>query len=57
MARYYNTTRGPIPLSLSGNRSMSIPPKSWVELDAKDETTAALIAEVKKGHLVRSRIA
>lgn len=57
MANYYNTTRGPISVSLSSGKEMSIPPKSWIEIDRADEGSASLVSMVSKGFLVRSAVA
>lgn len=56
MAKYYNTTRGPIAVSLSSGKQLSIPPKTWTDIDSADEGSAMLVPMVRKGFLVRSAI-
>jgi hypothetical protein len=57
MSRYYNTTRGPIAVSLSSGKAVSVPPKSWIEIDPGDEGSPNLVPIVRKGYLVRSALA
>lgn len=57
MAKYYNTTRGPLAVSLSSGASLSIPPKKWVEIGAADEGSTNLVPLVRKGYLKRSALA
>ncbi len=56
MAKYYNVTRGPLAASLSGGRSVTIPPKSWFEIAGGDEGSAGVSALVRKGYLKRSTL-
>jgi hypothetical protein len=56
MSRYYNATRGPLALALPSGKSLSIPPKKWVEIVPGDEGSASLVALVRKGFLVRSKV-
>lgn len=56
MAKFYNTTRGPIAVSLSSGNQLSIPPKTWIEIDPADEGSAMLVPMVRKGFLVRSSV-
>lgn len=56
MAKYYNVTRGPLAASLSSGRSITIPPKSWVEVDTSDEGSISVSALVRKGFLKKSVI-
>ena len=56
MAKYYNVTRGPLAASLSGGRSVTIPPKAWFEIASGDEGSAGVAALVRKGYLKRSTL-
>jgi hypothetical protein len=56
MAKYYNTTRGPLAASLSSGASIAIPPKSWTAIDAGDEGSPGLAPLIRKGFLVRSKL-
>ncbi len=55
MARYYNTTRGSLALSLSSG-SFSLPAKSWTEIPTADEGSPNLAPLVRTGFLVRCTI-
>lgn len=54
MAKYYNTTRGPLAVSLSSGKALTISPKTWVEIDPADEGSSALVALKRKGYMKRS---
>ncbi len=56
MAKYYNTTRGPLAVTLSGGGSLSIPPKSWIEIAPSDEGSPNLAPLCRKGYLRRSAV-
>jgi len=51
MPRYYNKTRGPLPLSLSSGSTV-VAAKSYVELSREDEGCASVVRYVKKNMLV-----
>jgi hypothetical protein len=53
MAKYYNRSRGPLNVPLRSGNSLSIPPKSWVEIPLKDEGSERVITYLRKGYLVR----
>lgn len=57
MPLYFNTTRGPLAVSFASGKSMSIPPKTWAEIDAEDEGSPNLAPMVRKGYLKRSALA
>jgi len=54
MGKYYNTTRGPLAVSLSSGKALTIPPKTWIDIDPGDEGSAALVSLKRKGFLKRS---
>lgn len=56
MTKYYNTTRGPIAVSLSNGKSLLVLPKTWGEIDAADEGSPDLASNVRKKFLVRSKL-
>jgi hypothetical protein len=56
MADYFNTTHGPVPVSLRGGGAFAFPPKQWSFIEPKDEGTESLIRAVKLGHLVKSQM-
>jgi hypothetical protein len=56
MAKYYNTTRGPIACSLLSGASVAARPKSWFTIAPADEGSPGLLSMVRKGYLVRSKI-
>lgn len=51
MPRYYNKTRGPLPLSLTSGSTV-VAAKSYVELSREDEGCASVVRYVKKDMLV-----
>lgn len=57
MAKYFNTTRGPIAISLSSGVSVSFPPKRWTEIALADEGSVNLVPLLRKGFLKRSTLA
>jgi outer membrane biosynthesis protein TonB len=56
MPKYYNKSRGPLPLKLNSGKSGSIAPKSWVTIDPEDECSPMVNRYKKKGLLVRQKI-
>lgn len=56
MGDYYNKTQGPLPVTLHGGKSCSIPPKTWFFIEPANENSASIVAEIRKGHLVRSAV-
>lgn len=57
MAKYYNTTRGPIAVALSSGASMTLMPKSWTDIAPSDEGSPNLAPMIRKGFLKRSALA
>lgn len=57
MADYYNTTRGPLSVTLNDGSSMAIPPKGWIFVDPANEGSASIAKLCSKGFLVRSAVA
>lgn len=56
MSKYYNATRGPIAVSLSSGKAVSVPPKSWIDIDPADEGSPNLAPLVRKKYLIRSAL-
>lgn len=56
MAKYYNTTRGPIAVALSSGASLTVLPKSWTEISPSDEGSPNLAPMIRKGFLKRSAL-
>jgi len=56
MARYYNKTRGTVPLTLNG-RSVLVGGKSYIDIAESDEGAPALVTAVSKGILKRKNVA
>lgn len=54
MGKYYNTTRGPLAVSLSSGKALTIPPKTWIDIDPGDEGSPALVSLKRKGFVKRS---
>jgi hypothetical protein len=50
MPRYYNKTRGPLPLSLPSGTTV-VAAKSFIDIDRKDEGCSSVAKYVKKGFL------
>jgi hypothetical protein len=53
MASYYNKTRGPIALSLTGGHSVSLGPKRSIILEGADEFCESVLRSCVKGYLVK----
>ncbi len=56
MSRYYNTQRGPLPIPLPGGRSVSVPPKSWIEIAPEDEGSERVVLFTQKRFLVKETV-
>jgi hypothetical protein len=56
MAKFYNTTRGPLGASLSSGASVSFPPKAWTEVDDADAASASLTSLLRKKFIVPSKL-
>jgi hypothetical protein len=56
MGKYYNTQRGPLAVSLSSGKSITVPPKSWIDIDPSDEGSPSLAPMIRKGYLKRSAL-
>jgi len=54
MGKYYNTTRGPLAVSLSSGKALTIPPKTWIDIEPGDEGSPALVSLKRKGFVKRS---
>lgn len=54
MAKYFNTSNGPIAVELRNGKSASIPGKTWANIPSEQEGSEDLIRAVRKGFLVRS---
>lgn len=57
MADYYNTTRGPLSVTLNDGTSCSLPPKAWIYITPGNENSASISKLTSKGLLVRSKVA
>jgi len=53
MIEYYNRTQGPVPVSLSDGRAVSIPSKGRLAVEGENASSPGLLAEIAKGHLVK----
>lgn len=51
--RYFNTSRSPLPLSLPGNRSVSVPGRGYIELDAAEVGSESVQAALASNQLRR----
>ena len=51
MPRYYNRTRGPLPLSLPSGPTV-VASKSYIDIDRTDEGCSAVAKYVQKGFLI-----
>jgi hypothetical protein len=56
MSKYYNTTRGPIAVALSSGKSITVPPKTWIDIDPSDAGSPSLAPMIRKGFLKRSAL-
>jgi hypothetical protein len=57
MGDYYNTTRGPLSVTLNDGSSCAVSPKSWIYVAPGNESSASITKLVQKGFLVRSSVA
>jgi len=55
MPRYYNKTRGPLPLSLPSGSTVA-PAKGYIEIAREDEGCASVVRYVKKGLLAPPKL-
>jgi hypothetical protein len=56
MGRYYNKTRGILPVTLASGAPLSVPAKSWVTIPVSEENSSSIANAVRRGFLVRSTI-
>lgn len=57
MGDYYNTTRGPLSVTLSDGSSCVVSPKAWIHVAPGNESSASISKLVQKGFLVRAAVA
>ncbi len=57
MGRYYNKTRGMLPVTLASGAPMSFPSKKWVTIPAHEENSSSIANAIRHGFLARSAIA
>lgn len=57
MGDYYNTTRGPLSVTLQDGSACAISPKSWIYVAPGNENSASISKFVQKGYLVKAAVA
>ena len=57
MGDYYNTTRGPLSVTLNDGSSCAVSPKSWIYVAPGNENSASISKLVQKGYLVKAAVA
>jgi len=56
MGDYYNTTRGPLSVTLNDGSAMSVSPKKWIYVTPANEGSDSLQRAVSKGFLKRALV-
>ena len=57
MGDYYNKGRGPLAITLRSGIVVTVPPKSWIAIDSKEEGAAALLMYLSRGVLIKGALA
>jgi len=57
MGDYYNTTRGPLSVTLNDGSAASVVPKKWFYVTPANEGSSSIMKLVEKGFLVRAKVA
>jgi hypothetical protein len=53
---YYNKARNPITVTLRTGEASLVPPKGYLSVTQEQDGSSSLLAMVRKGHLLRTRI-